>query len=137
MIKSFPELESVEYLFDDIFEENLVKIGTDSYSKLLKYEFGKKDALNELSLVYANSFLEKGHIRRLKAFLDDDDYHVRREGVNALSYVAKILISSNEKTFLKDLESSISMEGFHDQKVMLSKKIHCMNLITDLITILK
>lgn len=107
MIKSFPELEYIEYLFDDVFEEKLIEASTDPYSKLLEYESGKKNALNGLSLIYANSFHEKGHIRRLKAFLDDEDYGVRQDGVNALSYVAKILISSNEKTFIKNLEVSM------------------------------
>jgi len=107
MIKSFPELEYIEYLFDDVFEEKFIENSTDPYSKLLEYESGKKDALNVLSLIYANSFQEKGHIRRLKAFLDDEDYGVRRDGVNALTYVAKILISSNEKTFIKNLEVSV------------------------------
>lgn len=122
IMKSFPELECLEYLFDDIFEEKLVENGADSYSKLLEFESVQKDALNELCTVYASSFLEKGHIRRLKSFLDDENYHVRLSGVKALSYVAKILISSNEKTFMKNLETSVSMELAHGKEMVSLEK---------------
>jgi hypothetical protein len=37
------------------------------------------------------TFLEKGHLRRLAALLDDEDSHVQMMGINGLIYAIKSL----------------------------------------------
>ena len=99
----FPELSDIDVLF----EENFIEQEIIPYSSISKFELKQKDPLNELATIYANTILEKGHLRRLEAFLDDEDYYVRRTGVNALTQTANILISSKKKTFIENLKISL------------------------------
>ena len=99
----FPELSDIDVLF----EENFIEQGIIPYSSISKFELKQKDPLNELATIYANTILEKGHLRRLEAFLDDEDYSIRMTGVNALTNTANILISSKKKTFIESLKISL------------------------------
>jgi hypothetical protein len=101
--KLFPELDNVDILF----EENFIEQRIIPYSSISKFELKQKDPLNELATIYANTILEKGHLRRLEAFLDDEDYSIRMTGVNALTNTANILISSKKKTFIESLKISL------------------------------
>jgi hypothetical protein len=100
----FPELSDINVLIEEIF----IEPKTISYSSIAKFELTQKDPINELATIYANTILEKGHIRRLEAFLDDENYNVRRTGVNALTNAANMLINSKKKTFIENLKISLA-----------------------------
>lgn len=74
-------------------------------SQLAKLESKQhKNPLIELATVYTNTFLEKGHLRRLESFLDDDDHSTRMIGADALTRVADILINLKNKSTINGLE---------------------------------
>ena len=101
----FLELNDINVLV----EENFIEPKIIPYLTIAKFEVTQKDPINELATIYANTILEKGHIRRLEAFLDDEDYNVRRTGVTALTNAANMLINSKKENInrkFKDISSS-------------------------------
>ncbi|GEM_PF-6262188 len=83
-------------IFDDL-DILVEERGVLPISQLTKIESEEKNPLNKLATVYTNTFLEKGHLRRLESFLDDEDHNTRMIGAAALSHVADILINLKEK----------------------------------------
>jgi hypothetical protein len=73
-------------------EENLEN-WLQYYSHIISVE-QTEDPLNSLANIYAMTFLEKGHLRRLAALLDDEDSHVQMMGINGLIYAIKSLTNS-------------------------------------------
>lgn len=67
----------------------------------------KRDAVKSLANLYAFTFTEKGHLRRLLNLLDDKDYEIQQIGVDSLIKVVNIILrNSNEKKLLKSISSS-------------------------------
>ncbi len=62
------------------------------YSDIMNIDHTNEDSLNTLASVYSQTFLEKGHLRRLRALLDDENLEVQHLGINGLTHVANILI---------------------------------------------
>ncbi len=62
------------------------------YSDIMNIDHTTEDPLNTLATIYAQTFLEKGQLRRLKALLDDENSEVQHSGLNGLTYVANVLI---------------------------------------------
>jgi hypothetical protein len=79
-------------------EENLEN-WLQYYSHIISVE-QTEDPLNSLANIYAMTFLEKGHLRRLAALLDDEDSHVQMMGINGLIYAIKSLtnLAKNAQT---------------------------------------
>lgn len=72
---------------------------------LQNLESSEEDSLQKLTDFYVSTFMEKGHLRRLIALLDDHDHKVQQMGFNALiGIVEGILANSNEK-FIKPLQT--------------------------------
>jgi hypothetical protein len=70
-------------------------------------EFNKKEAMQRLASFYVNTFREKGHIRRLTALLDDEEYEIQQIGIDALTEVLEILLTHyNEKHVIDALNNS-------------------------------
>jgi len=70
---------------EDLYEENNFENGLNWYSDIVHFE-QNVNPLIPLANIYTLTFLEKGHLRRLAALLDDEDYHVQMIGINGLSY---------------------------------------------------
>lgn len=84
--------------------ENLIQPETTRYLAILNAKSSEKESLQKLTNFYASTFTEKGHLRRLIALLDDDDYDIQQMGVNALTDVVEFLLTdSNNKKFTKPL----------------------------------
>lgn len=91
----FPELEDVEdFCLEDISDEGIIP-----YSEIYNFQWRPTDSIERLANIYAHTFMERGHLHHLKTYLDDEDYHVRRIGVEALITVVNFLLNgSNEKS---------------------------------------
>jgi hypothetical protein len=81
-----------EETIEDLYEENNFENGLNWYSDIVHFE-QTVNPLIPLANIYALTFLEKGHLRRLVAFLDDEDYDVQLMGINGLSYAIESLIN--------------------------------------------
>jgi len=86
VLSSYLNEEKVE----DSYEENDFEDVLNWYSDIVHFE-QTVSPLIPLANIYAMTFLEKGHLRRLIAFLDDDDYNVQMMGINGLSYAIESL----------------------------------------------
>ncbi len=85
----FPELEDMEeFSMGNIWEEGIIP-----YLDISNFQWKPADSLERLANIYAHTFMEEGHLHRLKAYLDDDDHHVRQIGVNALIEVVTFLLN--------------------------------------------
>ncbi len=85
----FPELEEMEeFSMVNLWEEGIIP-----YSDISSFQWKPADSLERLAHIYAHTFMENGHLNHLKTFLDDDDYRVRRIGVNALIDVVTFLLN--------------------------------------------
>jgi hypothetical protein len=85
----FPELTSMEeFSIGNILEEGIIP-----YSDLSNFQWKPADSLERLANIYAHTFMEEGHLHRLKTYLDDDDYHVRQIGANALIEVVSFILN--------------------------------------------
>jgi hypothetical protein len=85
----FPELEDMEeFSMANLWEEGIIP-----YSDISNFQWKPADSLERLANIYAHTFMEEGHLHRLKTYLDDDDYRVRQIGVNALIEVVKFLLN--------------------------------------------
>lgn len=82
--------------------KKLIKHEITSYFHLQNLEFSKNDSLQRLASFYAITSMEKGHLRRLIALLDDDDTKVRQIGVNALIKVVKKILTNCDDKNLSD-----------------------------------
>jgi hypothetical protein len=91
----FPELEDVEnFCMGNFTAEEIIP-----YSDIANTQWKPTDSIEKIANIYANTFREEGHLHHLKTYLDDDDYRVRRIGVNALLSVAEFLLNcSDEKS---------------------------------------
>ena len=91
----FPELEEVEdFCIGDILDEGIIP-----YIEIYNFQWRPLDSIERLATIYAHTFTEKGHLKHLKRYLDDENYHIRRVGVNALVTVVKFLLNgSNQKS---------------------------------------
>jgi hypothetical protein len=98
MIPYFEEIENIHY-------ENLIKHEMNSYHQVSKLEFSKEESLQRLANYHAQTFKEKGHLRRLIALLDDEDYNIQQIGVNALTDILKALLNNSNQKFLKPLSN--------------------------------
>lgn len=58
----------------------------------MNIDHATEDPLKTLATIYAQTFQEKCHLRRLKALLDNECNEVQHSGLNGLTYVANILI---------------------------------------------
>jgi hypothetical protein len=85
----FPELEDME----EFSMGNLLEEGIIPYSDISNFQWKPADSLERLANIYAHTFMEEGHLHRLKTYLEDDDYHVRQIGVNALIEVVTFLLN--------------------------------------------
>lgn len=98
----FPELtEMEEFSFGTILEEGVIP-----YSNISNFKWKPADSLERLANMYAHTFMEKGHLNRLKAYLDDDDYYVRKIGVNAMIEVVTFLLNCPDKKSKEEVNSS-------------------------------
>lgn len=97
----FPELTVMEeFSMGNILEEGIIP-----YSNISNFQWKPTDSLERLANIYAHTFMEDGHLHRLKTYLNDDDYHVRQIGVNALIEVVAFLLNCpDEKS--KNLKDS-------------------------------
>jgi len=91
----FPELEEVEdFCIGDILDEGIIP-----YIEIYNFQWRPLDSIEKLATIYSHTFTEKGHLKHLKRYLDDENYHIRRIGVNALVTVVKFLLNgSNQKS---------------------------------------
>jgi hypothetical protein len=64
------------------------------YSDIINVE-QNDDPLNSLANIYAMTFLENGHLRRLTALLDDEDSHIQMMGINGLIYAISTILCQN------------------------------------------
>lgn len=97
-----PSLEEVENYNKEFREYKKTK-----YLDVQNSKSSEKESLQKLAEFYARTFTERGHLRRLTALLDDDDYDVQQIGVNALTEIVEILLgSSAEKRLIKPLDSN-------------------------------
>lgn len=89
----FPPLEDIEYLFMADFPQEIIhpSPGYDSPWK-------PTDSLESLARIYAHTFMENGHLHRLEHYLDDEDWHVRKIGVDAMITVLEFLLNSPLET---------------------------------------
>jgi hypothetical protein len=85
----FPELTSME----EFSMGNILEDGIIPYSDISNFQWKPADSLERLANIYAHTFMEDGHLHRLKTYLDDEDYHVRQIGVNALIEVVTFLLN--------------------------------------------
>lgn len=71
-------------------------------NELKQLEYDPLNPLQKLSKMYGATFKEKGHLRRLKAYLDDKDPEVRLIGLISLVDISyTLLTNSNSKKILK------------------------------------
>ena len=85
----FPELAGMEeFSMGDILDEGIIP-----YSNISNFQWKPTDSLERLANIYAHTFMEDGHLHRLKTYLDDDDSQVRQIGVNALIEVVTFLLN--------------------------------------------
>ncbi len=100
MIPYFEEIQYIDY-------ENLIIQKMTQYNHTSKLEFSEEGSLQRLASFYAKTFMERGHMRRLIALLDDDDDKVQKIGVNALTELINFLLNtSNEKKLIKSHSDS-------------------------------
>lgn len=98
-IENFDEIKGLpkdEYQGNLAFD-NCAEYHSDIYSEIINVEHTKYDSLNSLTNIYSLTFLEKGHLRRLKALLDDEDYNVQIMGIDALIYAIESLIKLEQR----------------------------------------
>ncbi len=88
----FPELTSMEeFSMGNILEEGIIP-----HSDISNFQWKPTDSLERLANIYAHTFMEDGHLNRLKTYLDDDNYQVRQIGVNALIEVVTFLLNYSD-----------------------------------------
>lgn len=94
--RMIPYLEEMEDLsYESHIEHEII------YSNFLSLE-AKEDSLRKLAHFYSQTFMEKGHLRKLVALLDDNDYNIQQVGIDALNDVVEFLLTnSNEKKLIK------------------------------------
>ena len=80
--------------FEDVSEDENLDNWLHYYSDIIKVE-QNDDPLDSLINIYAMTFLENGHLRRLTSLLDDEDSHVRMMGINGLTYAISTLLCQN------------------------------------------
>jgi hypothetical protein len=98
----FPELKDME----EVSMGNFLEEGVIPYSDISNFEWNPTDSLEKLAQIYAHTFMENRHLHRLKTYLDDDNYQIRKIGVNALIDVATFLLNcQNEKSKEKETPS--------------------------------
>jgi len=97
----FPELTGMEeFSIGNVLEEGIIP-----YSDISNFQWKPADSLERLANIYAHTFMEEGHLHRLKTYLDDDDYHVRQIGVNALIEVVTFLLNCPAKKSKENVRS--------------------------------
>jgi hypothetical protein len=82
--------KSIEYFPEDENHDNWLHY----YSDIINVE-QNDNPLNSLANIYAMTFLENGHLRRLTALLDDKDSHIQMMGINGLIYAISTLLCQN------------------------------------------
>lgn len=101
--RMFPYFEKIENIIDENLNENEII----PYKNTSKLELNNEDAVQNLANLYARTFMEKGHLRRLIALLDNEDEKVKLIGFNALMDVLKVLLTDyKNKTFIKTISNS-------------------------------
>jgi len=88
----FPYFEKIE----DIIDKNLNENEIIPHKNTSKLELNKEDAVQNLANLYARTFMEKGHLRRLIALLDNEEDNVRIIGFYALMDVLKVLLTDSK-----------------------------------------
>jgi len=98
----FPELTDMEeFSFGNILEEGVIP-----HSNISNFQWKPADSLERLANIYAHTFMEKGHLNRLKTYLDDEDYHVRKIGVNSMIEVVTFLLNCPDEKSKEKVNSS-------------------------------
>lgn len=101
----FPELTDMEeFSIGNILEEGVIP-----YSNISNFQWKPTDSLERVATIYAHTFMEKGHLNRLKTYLDDEDYHVRKIGANAMIEVVTFLFECPDKKSKEKINSSQPM----------------------------
>lgn len=101
LVGKIPYLDEIE-----IFNLENIKDEMLHYYHTQMLEFNKNAALKKLAMFYACTFREKGHLRRLIALLDDDEYNIQQIGIDALIEVSKVLLThSKDKKFLSSFKA--------------------------------
>jgi len=101
--RKFPYFQKIENIIDENLNENEI-IPKNNTSKL---ELNNEDAVQNLANLYARTFMEKGHLRRLIALLNNEDENVGIIGFNALMEVLKVLLTDyTNKTFINTISNS-------------------------------
>ena len=59
---------------------------------MMNIDHATEDSLKTLATIYAQTFQEKCHLRRLKALLNDENNEIQHSGLNGLTHIASILI---------------------------------------------
>jgi|GEM_PF-2347519 len=83
-----------EEKIEGFHEEENIENWLQYYSDIIKLE-KTEDPLNSLANIYAMTYLENGHLRRLAALLDDEDFDVQMMGINGLIYATSSLLNNN------------------------------------------
>jgi len=97
-----PSLEGIED-----YNKEFREYKKANYLDVQKSRSSENESIQKLADFYVRTFTESGHLRRLVALLDDDDYKVQQIGVNALTEIVEILLgNSNEKRLIKPLNDS-------------------------------
>lgn len=63
-----------------------------SYSDIMNIDHATEDPLKTLATLYAQTFQEKGHLRRLNALLNDENNEIQHSGLNSLTDIANVLM---------------------------------------------
>ena len=97
-----------EEKIEDFSEDENLDNWLHYYLDIVKVE-QTENPLNSLANIYAMTFLEKGHLRRLTALLDDEDSNVQMMGINGLIYAITTLLCTNydqtrELSFLESIQ---------------------------------
>ena len=77
-------------------KENIDEYGVIPYNELENLEITNETYLNRLMDLYSLTYREKGHIKHLESYLNDDNYKVREMGINGLIYALKGLSNFKE-----------------------------------------
>jgi hypothetical protein len=98
----------IEEKIEDFSEDENLDNWLHYYLDIVKVE-QTENPLNSLANIYAMTFLEKGHLRRLAALLDDEDSNVQMMGINGLIYAITTLLCTNydqtrELSFLESIQ---------------------------------
>jgi hypothetical protein len=104
-----PELAEVEnFYLEDLFEEEIIP-----YTAIANSEWKPMDSIEKIANIYSYTFLEEGHLEHLKTYLDDDDYHIRHIGANALLKVAEFLFNFSDDEFIEHL-NQLKTQNFQE-----------------------